>query len=93
MTSRIVARHAGATVYTTARKVNHDYVRSLGAREAIDYAKENFVDVLRKREPGGIDVVSMARYSITRSAAEAIRHMPIPSWSRLAPAQRSSSRE
>jgi len=52
-----LAKHAGATVYTTARAVNHDYVRSLGADAAIDYAKENFVDVLRKREPGGIDVV------------------------------------
>ncbi len=52
-----LAKHAGATVYTTARAVNHDYVRSLGADTAIDYATENFVDVLRKREPGGIDVV------------------------------------
>ncbi len=51
------AKHAGATVYTTARAVNHDYVRSLGADAAVDYAKENFVDILRKREPGGIDVV------------------------------------
>jgi len=51
------AKHAGATVYTTARAVNHDYVKDLGADAAIDYAKENFVDVLRKREPGGIDVV------------------------------------
>ncbi len=52
-----LATHAGATVYTTARKVNHDYVRSLGAHGAIDYAKENFVDAMRKSEPGGIDVV------------------------------------
>ena len=52
-----LAKHAGATVYTTARAVNHDYVRSLGADTAIDYTTENFVDVLRKREPDGIDVV------------------------------------
>ena len=52
-----LARHAGATVYTTARAVNHDYVTGLGANAAIDYAKQNFVDVLRAREPGGIDVV------------------------------------
>jgi NADPH2:quinone reductase len=52
-----LAKHAGATVYTTARAVNHDYVRGLGADTAIDYTKENFVDVLRKREPAGIDVV------------------------------------
>ncbi len=52
-----LARHAGATVYTTARAVNHDYVKSLGADAAIDYAKENFVSVLKKREPDGLDVV------------------------------------
>ncbi len=51
------ARHAGATVYTTARAVNHEYVTGLGAHAAIDYAKDNFVRVLRAREPGGIDVV------------------------------------
>ncbi len=52
-----LAKHAGATVYTTARAANHDYVASLGADAAIDYVKDNFVDVLRKREPLGIDVV------------------------------------
>lgn len=52
-----LARHAGATVYTTARAVNHDYVKSLGAHAAVDYATENFVSVLKKREPDGLDVV------------------------------------
>lgn len=52
-----LARHAGATVYTTARSANHDYVTGLGADVAIDYTKENFVNALRRREPGGIDVV------------------------------------
>ena len=51
------AKYAGATVYTTARAVNHDYVKSLGADAAIDYSKDDFVHVLGKREPGGIDVV------------------------------------
>ena len=51
------AKHAGAKVYTTACKANHEYVTSLGADVAIDYAAEDFVDAVRKREPGGIDLV------------------------------------
>ncbi len=51
------AKYACATVYTTASRVNHDYVQSLGADVPIDYTKESFVDVLRKMEPGGIDLV------------------------------------
>jgi NADPH:quinone reductase-like Zn-dependent oxidoreductase len=51
------AKHTGAKVFTTARKVNHEYVKSLGADVAIDYAAEDFVDAVRKREPGGIDFV------------------------------------
>ncbi len=51
------ARHAGATVYTTARAANHAYVESLGADAAIDYARESFVDAVKKLEPAGIDVV------------------------------------
>ncbi len=51
------AKHAGAEVLTTAGSANHAYVKSLGADEAIDYTKENFIDAVRKREPGGIDLV------------------------------------
>ncbi|HEU5361239.1 MAG TPA: NADP-dependent oxidoreductase [Candidatus Deferrimicrobiaceae bacterium] len=51
------AKTAGAKVYTTARGVNHDYVTSLGADVPIDYTKVSFVDVVRKMEPGGIDLV------------------------------------
>ncbi len=36
------ARHAGARVYATASKQNHDYVRSLGADEVIDYTTSDF---------------------------------------------------
>jgi len=51
------AKHCGATVYTTASRKNHDYVRELGADVAIDYTAENFVDVIKTAEPAGIDVV------------------------------------
>jgi NADPH:quinone reductase-like Zn-dependent oxidoreductase len=37
-----LARHIGARVITTASSVNHDYVRSLGADEVIDYRKDDF---------------------------------------------------
>jgi len=47
----------GVEVLTTASEANHAYVKSLGADVAIDYTKENFVDAVRKREPGGIDLV------------------------------------
>ena len=52
-----IAKHIGAFVYTTAREHNFDYVKSRGADIAIDYTKENYVDVIKKREPDGIDVV------------------------------------
>jgi NADPH:quinone reductase-like Zn-dependent oxidoreductase len=51
------AKHTGAEVLTTAGGGNHGYVTSLGADVAIDYTKEDFVDAVRKREPGGIDLV------------------------------------
>ncbi|HEX2650185.1 MAG TPA: NADP-dependent oxidoreductase [Burkholderiales bacterium] len=37
-----LARHLGARVITTASAANHDYVRSLGAHEAIDYRSQDF---------------------------------------------------
>jgi NADPH:quinone reductase-like Zn-dependent oxidoreductase len=48
---------AGAQVISTARGKNHDYVKSLGADEVIDYSKEDFVAVLRSRYPMGIEAV------------------------------------
>jgi len=52
-----LAKNAGAWVITTASGKNHDYVKDLGADEVIDYSKEDFVSVLRKRHPEGIDAV------------------------------------
>lgn len=51
------AKHAGAKVITTASARNHDYVKSLGADAAIDYASESFTDVVRATEADGVDVV------------------------------------
>ncbi len=55
-----MAKHLGATVYTTASAKNADYVRKLGADHVIDYRQENYVDVIRQREPNGIDAVLAA---------------------------------
>jgi NADPH:quinone reductase-like Zn-dependent oxidoreductase len=37
-----LARHLGARVIATASAANHDYVRSLGAHDVIDYRAEDF---------------------------------------------------
>ncbi len=51
------AKNAGATVYTTAGQENHDYVKKLGADEAIDYKKENFASKMKTLCPKGVDVI------------------------------------
>jgi NADPH:quinone reductase-like Zn-dependent oxidoreductase len=40
-----LAKHIGARVITTASAANLDYVRSLGADQAIDYSKEDFTRI------------------------------------------------
>ena len=42
-----LARHLGARVITTASAENHDYVRSLGADEAIDYRADDFAKLVK----------------------------------------------
>lgn len=51
------AKLTGAHVITTASKRNFDYVKSLGADEIIDYTQENFVDVIHKKYPQGVEVI------------------------------------
>jgi NADPH:quinone reductase-like Zn-dependent oxidoreductase len=46
------AKHVGATVITTASASNHDYCRSLGADQVIDYRTQDFT-----REVAGVDAV------------------------------------
>jgi NADPH:quinone reductase-like Zn-dependent oxidoreductase len=47
-----LAKHIGAHVITTASAANHDYVRSLGAAEVIDYNAQDFTQVV-----SGIDAL------------------------------------
>jgi NADPH:quinone reductase-like Zn-dependent oxidoreductase len=42
-----LARHIGARVITTASAANHDYVRELGADQAIDYRTEDFSKLVK----------------------------------------------
>jgi NADPH:quinone reductase-like Zn-dependent oxidoreductase len=42
-----LSKHLGARVITTASAANHDYVRTLGADEIIDYNKVDFTDVVK----------------------------------------------
>jgi NADPH:quinone reductase-like Zn-dependent oxidoreductase len=47
-----LAKHLGARVIATASSANHDYVRSLGADEVIDYRSQDFTKVVK-----GVDAV------------------------------------
>jgi NADPH:quinone reductase-like Zn-dependent oxidoreductase len=42
-----LAKHIGARVITTASAANHDYVRSLGADEIIDYNAQDFTQAVK----------------------------------------------
>ena len=52
-----LAKWAGATVISTARSANHDYVRGLGADHVIDYTEQDFVTASRAVAPDGVDMV------------------------------------
>lgn len=52
-----IAKHLGATVYTTTRAENTNYVRSRGADYVIDYTKDDYFTYIREREPNGLDAV------------------------------------
>jgi NADPH:quinone reductase-like Zn-dependent oxidoreductase len=42
-----LAKHIGARVITTASAVNHDYVKSLGADQVIDYNEDDFARLVK----------------------------------------------
>lgn len=52
-----LAKHRRARVIGTARSVNHDYVRELGADITVDYTTTNVVEEIRRQFPRGLDVV------------------------------------
>lgn len=52
-----LAKQRGATVFTTARANDLDYVRNLGADYAIDFETQDFVHVTREHFPEGLNLV------------------------------------
>jgi NADPH2:quinone reductase len=52
-----MAAQLGAHVIATARTEDHQYLRSLGAAETIDYTQGNVVEAVRNSHPGGVDAV------------------------------------
>jgi NADPH:quinone reductase len=66
-----VAKAIGARVITTARRSNHDLVRSLGADEAIDHSSDAYVSaVAQLTQDRGVDVVfdTIGGDTLTKSA-------------------------
>jgi NADPH2:quinone reductase len=53
-----IAKAMGAIVYTTARKVHHKFLLELGADYVIDYATDNYIDVIQQLTSNkGVDVI------------------------------------
>ena len=66
-----VAKAMGARVFTTVRKANAEFVRSLGADVVIDYTQEDYVEAIMRETAGhGVDVVfdTIGGDTLTRSA-------------------------
>ena len=65
-----VAKAIGARVLTTARAADHEFVRSLGADDAIDHGAEDYADAVTRLTGGrGVDVVfdTIGGDTLTRS--------------------------
>jgi NADPH:quinone reductase-like Zn-dependent oxidoreductase len=52
-----LAKARGLEIYGTAGPTKQEYLRKIGVDHAIDYEKNNFVDVVQKFAPDGIEMV------------------------------------
>lgn len=69
-----LARIAGAHVIATASSANHDFLRELGAAEAIDYNELDFAEAVKESHPGGIDhVIDLAGAGTLERSADVVR--------------------
>ncbi|MDX4975405.1 zinc-dependent alcohol dehydrogenase family protein [Myroides odoratimimus] len=65
-----IAKAMGATVFTTARDVHHDFLIKLGADYVIDYTKENYIDRINELTNNqGVEVIidTIGRTTLTDS--------------------------
>lgn len=52
-----LARAKGLVIFGTAGPSKQEYLRKIGVNHAIDYSKQDFVEVVRKYAPEGIEMV------------------------------------
>lgn len=53
-----IAKAMGGVVFTTARKVHHEFLIGLGADYVIDYENENYIDAIQQMTDNkGVDVI------------------------------------
>ena len=53
-----IAKAMGGVVYTTARKVHHEFLLELGADYVIDYENENYIDAIQQMTDNqGVDII------------------------------------
>jgi NADPH:quinone reductase-like Zn-dependent oxidoreductase len=52
-----LARARGMFVFGTAGPAKQEYLRKIGVQHAIDHQKSDFVDVIQKYAPGGVEMV------------------------------------
>ena len=65
-----MAKHLGATVYTTSSRANSDYVRVLVADVVIDYQDQSYEETVFSAQPDGLDLIleSLWGETIAKSA-------------------------
>lgn len=52
-----LARARGLFVFGTAGPMKQEYIRKIGVQHAVDYEKSDFVEVIAKYAPGGVEMV------------------------------------
>ncbi|NOX50334.1 MAG: NADP-dependent oxidoreductase [Gammaproteobacteria bacterium] len=70
-----IAKHLGATVYTTCSQKNIEYVRARGADHVIDYQSADYISIIKQQEPDGLDMVleSLLSDATTEAAVNLVR--------------------
>lgn len=75
-----VAKSLGVRVMATAGPENQNFLRELGADEAIDYTKGDYVAAVRKLHPDGVDAALSAAATTVQTVAGTVRDHGRLSW-------------